>query len=60
MEFDGREVHLLGPAFVHERRRQNALVAAGWLVLRYTAADLRERPEAVLAEVRAAVLRRAA
>lgn len=58
VEFDGREAHLQGPGFVHERRRQNALLAAGWLVLRY-AADLRERPAAVVAEVRAALVRAA-
>lgn len=55
VEFDGREVHLQGAAFVTERRRQNALLAAGWLVLRYTAGDLRDRPAAILAEVRAAL-----
>lgn len=59
VEYDGREVHLQGEAFVHERRRQNALLAAGWLVLRYTAADLRSRPQALVAEVRRAVARAA-
>lgn len=60
VEFDGREVHLRSDAFVRERRRQNALLSAGWLVLRYTADDLRCRPQAVLTEVTAAVRTRAA
>lgn len=59
VEYDGREVHQRSDVFVHDRRRQNALLAAGWTVLRYTAQDLRERPDAVVAEVLAAVRRAA-
>ena len=44
---------------MQDRRRQNALLAAGWTVLRYTSHDLRERPYAVVAEVLAAVRRAA-
>jgi Protein of unknown function (DUF559) len=59
VEYDGREVHLRDDVFVRDRQRQNALLRAGWLVLRYTAPDLRQ-PQRVLAEVRSAVLGRAA
>ena len=41
IEYDGREVHDREDAFVNDRRRQNALVAEGWVVLRFSAADLR-------------------
>lgn len=60
IEYDGREVHLQGDVFTRDRQRQNALVAAGWVVLRYTAQDLRLRRHAVVAEVRRAVLGAAA
>ena len=36
IEPDGRAVHDRADAFVVDRRRQNALVAAGWTVLRFT------------------------
>ncbi len=57
VEYDGRTVHLQGDAFVPDRRRQNDLVAAGWVVLRYTASDLALRPHAIVSEVRAALAR---
>jgi REase_MTES_1575 len=60
IEYDGREVHERVDVFVNDRRRQNALVTAGWTVLRYSAEDLRLRPEAVVAEIRAAVMAAAA
>ena len=60
VEYDGREALLLGDAFMRERRRQNALLAAGWTVLRYTAEDLRFRPYEIVQEVRGASLRAAA
>ena len=41
IEYDGRDVHDQADVFVRDRRRQNALVAEGWLVLRFSAADLR-------------------
>jgi hypothetical protein len=43
---------------VEDDRRQNALVSAGYRVLRFTAADLLGHPEAVIAQVRAALSRR--
>ena len=60
IEYDGRAVHERADVFARDRQRQNALVAAGWLVLRYTAEDLRWRPEEVVAQVAASVRRRAA
>lgn len=60
VEYDGRQVHDRADVFARDRQRQNELVRAGWLVLRYTADDLRRRPDAVVAEVRAAVLAAAA
>ena len=55
VEIDGFEYHSDRAAFQEDRRRQNALVNAGWRVLRFTVADLLLRPEAVVAEVRAAL-----
>lgn len=55
LEYDGREVHTRPDAFVRDRQRHNALVAAGWTVLRFTAGDLRQ-PDRVLTVVRAALL----
>ena len=40
---------------VEDNRRQNALVNAGYRLLRFTAADIHGRPEAVVAQVRAAL-----
>jgi len=36
IEIDGRASHSSADAFERDRRRQNALVAAGWTVLRFT------------------------
>lgn len=58
VEFDGREVHLAGRAFVHERRRQSRLLAAGLELCRFTAADVYGRSARDLAgEVLQAVAR---
>ena len=51
IEHDGRAVHDRADAFVADRRRQNALVAAGWTVLRFTAADLRRGAAPAVAQV---------
>jgi hypothetical protein len=59
LEGDGFGVHSLRAVFESDRVRQNALVRAGWLPLRYTDRMLRRRPAAIAAEVRA-VLRSAA
>ena len=59
VEVDGRAWHSDARTFVADRRRQNLLVNAGWTVLRYTWADLTERPGSVLAEIRSALSRAA-
>ena len=51
LEHDGKAVHDRADAFVADRRRQNALVAAGWTVLRFTAADLRWGAAGAVAQV---------
>jgi hypothetical protein len=58
IELDGR-IHL--DPDVHERDlpRQNDLILEGWTVLRFTWRRLQERPESIVAEVRAALRRRA-
>jgi hypothetical protein len=60
IEYDGRDIHSQFDVFTRDRQRQNDLVAAGWVVLRYTAEDLRLRRHAIVAEVRRAVLAAAA
>jgi very-short-patch-repair endonuclease len=55
LEHDGRAVHDRADAFVADRQRQNALVAAGWTVLRFTAADLRWGAAPAVAQVLALV-----
>jgi very-short-patch-repair endonuclease len=51
IEIDGWAWHTDPERFQVDRRRQNALVTAGWTVLRFTWADLVERPAQVLATV---------
>ena len=50
VEFDG-DVHRDRRVFVDDLRRQNALVAAGWTVLRFSSADVLGRPEEVIAAI---------
>ncbi len=52
MEIDGRAHHVSAEQFQRDRERQNQLVAAGWTVLRFTWADLTQRPDQVVAVVR--------
>ncbi len=54
VEFDG-DVHRERKTFVNDRRRQNRLVAAGWIILRFTSADVYGDPEGVLAQIRSAL-----
>jgi hypothetical protein len=54
VEFDG-DVHRERAVFVNDVRRQNRLVAAGWLMLRFTSADVLGRPGDVVAEIRRAL-----
>jgi hypothetical protein len=55
IEVDGRRAHSSREVFVADRRRQNRLVAAGYVVLRFTWWDLVERPDGVIREIRAAL-----
>lgn len=56
LEVDGAGHH--GPAsFQADRTRQNRLVAAGYTLLRFTWADLTERPDDVVRQVRATLTR---
>lgn len=50
VEFDG-DVHRDRRVFVDDLRRQNALVAAGWTVLRFSSADVIGRPGEVVAAI---------
>lgn len=52
VEIDGWAAHGTREAFQRDRSRQNQLVAAGYLVLRFTWADLTERPAYVVATLR--------
>ena len=54
VEFDGN-VHRERDVFVRDLRRQNALVAAGWTVLRFTSADVLGRPADVVEQIRRAL-----
>jgi very-short-patch-repair endonuclease len=51
IEIDGMAYHVDVDRFRRDRSRQNALVALGWTVLRFTWADLIERPGYVIATI---------
>lgn len=51
IEIDGFAFHSSPERFRHDRVRQNALVSAGWMVLRFTWADLTRQPEKFVADV---------
>jgi very-short-patch-repair endonuclease len=55
IEADGRAVHGSADAVLNDRRRQNALLAAGWLILRFTWDDVVDRPAYVVSVVRQAI-----
>jgi very-short-patch-repair endonuclease len=55
VEVDGWAWHVDAERFASDRRKQNALVRAGWVPLRFTWHDLAARPARVLADVRAAL-----
>lgn len=59
VEVDGWAWHVDVDRFRADRRKQNALMLDGWVLLRFTWHDLVHRPDAVVAQLRAA-LRRAA
>jgi hypothetical protein len=57
LEFDGAEAHGSTAAFRHDRERQNALLALGWTVLRFTAYDVVVAPARTAGIVRDALAR---
>ncbi|MHA6618713.1 DUF559 domain-containing protein [Pseudonocardia sp. DLS-67] len=56
IEVDGWAYHSDVDRFRADRRKGNALVRAGWKLLRFTWHDLVDRPRYVVAEIRAALL----
>lgn len=52
IEVDGMAYHVDVDRFRRDRSRQNDLVALGWTVLRFTWADLTDRPGYVIAMIR--------
>lgn len=59
VEVDGWAYHRDLRAFVHDSARQNALVLAGWVVIRTNWHELTERPERFVDTVREALAERA-
>jgi very-short-patch-repair endonuclease len=55
IEVDGYAYHSKDGAFQRDRTRQNLLMLLGWTVLRFTWADLTERPEYVVTTLKAAL-----
>lgn len=55
IEFDSWAWHVEHDRFVNDRRKGNALVGAGWTLLRFTWRDLTERPASVIAQIRRAL-----
>ena len=53
VEVDGWAWHVDAERFTNDRRKQNALVRAGWDPLRFTWHDLDGRPREVVGEIRA-------
>ena len=59
VEVDSWAWHVDADRFTGDRRKGNALVQAGWTVLRFTWHDLTRRPAECVAEIRAALARAA-
>ncbi len=59
IEIDGWAWHVDQDRFVNDRRKGNALVRAGWVVLRFTWHDLTDSPQTVIAQIVAALARAA-
>jgi len=55
VEFDGWAWHVDQVRFANDRRKGNALVGAGWTLLRFTWHDLTHDPGRVAAQIRRAV-----
>ncbi|MGH3933347.1 MAG: DUF559 domain-containing protein [Pseudonocardiaceae bacterium] len=56
IEVDGWAWHITAERFVRDRQRQNAIVNGHWRVLRFTWHDLTGRPQAVLDDIRTALI----
>ena len=54
VEVDGWAYHVDPDRFQGDRSRQNRLTAAGWIVVRFTWADLVEKPDEVVAMIQIA------
>jgi very-short-patch-repair endonuclease len=52
IEYDGTNHR---DRLVEDNRRQNALIKAGFRILRYTSSDVHRRPEAIVTQVRRAL-----
>jgi very-short-patch-repair endonuclease len=55
IEVDGWAWHVDQDRFANDRRKGNALVSAGWVVLRFTWHDLTGAPRSVVAQIAAAL-----
>jgi REase_MTES_1575/Transcriptional regulator, AbiEi antitoxin len=55
VELDGRQYHGSVSAREADRLRDNRLMAAGWRVIRITWDDLRDRPDEIVDQIRAAL-----
>lgn len=55
IEVDGWAWHSDAVSFRNDRQRQNALILAGWILLRFTWHDLTQRPSQVVGEIRSAL-----
>lgn len=51
IEVDGYRYHRADDRFQTDRTKQNALISAGWRVLRFTWADIDDRPAYVIREI---------
>jgi hypothetical protein len=56
VEFDG-DIHRDRKVFVEDLRRQNRLIGEGWVILRFSSADVLGRPDEAVAEIRRALHR---
>jgi very-short-patch-repair endonuclease len=57
VEVDGYGEHSKRDTFQRDRTKQNDLIAAGWMVLRFTWTDLTDHPDDVIATIAALLAR---
>jgi very-short-patch-repair endonuclease len=55
VELDGYDAHLSLDAFQRDRTQGNALQLAGWILLRFTWADVHRHPQRTVATIRRAL-----